>query len=278
MKYLLLILALTACTTTTPVPTHSTLPVLPITESEVAKSPSPALRTPTAAELAGCPKRGEFQGFDRVGYSDQKFIDVMRYLGMNVAMRYYDWKQESISGKTPTLAEMALYKKNGMPFVGVFQHNNRWARADGTLYNTFNAARGKVDAARVLELAALWKQPKGSAAYFGVDFDSYTTVHRQAVKAYFAALAPIIRGAGLRVGMYGSGGSCEDLAGWGLVDRSHDTGGKPLCWIAASSYGWRGTTAILKSGNYVIAQKVNQKCAGQSIDFDKLNASDVGQW
>jgi hypothetical protein len=231
--------------------------------------PKPPARTPTAAELTGCPKPGEYQAFDRVGYSDQKFVDVMRHVGMDqIAIRYYDWKNESLAGKTPTAAELAVYKANGIPVVMVFQHlNNREA--------TFkDASRPATDANRTLELARQWKQPKGSAIYFGYDGDFEYSV----IKSYATKVAKIVRDAGYRVGMYGGGANCAALVKDGLVDKSKDKEAKPLCFIAASSWGWRGTKDMIATKNYVIHQKVNMKCAGKSIDFDKLLAKDVGQW
>ena len=248
-----------------------TIPTLPPSGGNGSiPSEKPPARVPTAAELKGCPAKGDYQAFDRVGYSDQKFVDVMRHLGMDkVAIRYYDWiGQESLSGKIPTDAEMDVYKKNGIAFVGVFQHFN------SSLSTFESSSRPAKDVGEVLKLAAKWKQPKDSAVYFGYDGD-FTYAQ---VKSYAEKVAKGIRAAGFRVGMYGNGHICEELAKAGLIDRSKDAHKKPLCFIAASAHGWRGTKDILKTKNYVIEQKVNQTCAGKSIDFDKLLAQDVGQW
>ena len=259
-------LAVSGCSTvpaTTPTsPEAPQSPPKVPTPSTPAPTPAPGpITKPSAELLKGCPAPGEYQAFDMATYSDQKFLDTMRYLGMTTAIRYYDWVAETIKGKTPTLAEMALFKKNGFNFLGVFQHNSNQTA-------TFTAARGKIDAARILELAKLWGQPKGSAVYLGVDGDFETHIP----VPYFKVAAPILRAAGFRVGMYGSGANCKNLKALGLVDGN-------LCMIAASSWGWRGTKAILAEGKgYVIAQKVNQRCGGKSIDFDKLLVPDVGQW
>lgn len=244
--------------------------VQPTDQGGSGSVPKPPARVPTAAELKGCPAKADgYTAFDRVGYSDQAFIDVMRHVGMDkLAIRYYDWEAETIKGKTPTDAELAVYRANGIPVALVFQHNSN---KEATF---LDASRPAKDAARVLELAAKWKQPKDSAVYFGYDGDFKISQ----VKAYAEKVAKTIRAAGYRVGMYGNGHICTELAKAGLIDRSKDPKKPPLCFIAASAYGWRGTTDIIKTKDYVIHQKVNQTCAGKSIDFDKLLAEDVGQW
>lgn len=258
--YAALFFALSGCSSTPTMP-EAPKPAPPLATPSPPTPPLPPGVKPSAELLKGCPKVGEYQAFDMATYSDQKFLDTMKYLGMTTAIRYYDWVNETIKGKTPTAAELALLKKNGFDFLAVFQHNSN-QRA------TFTAARGKIDANRVLELAKLWGQPKGSAVYFGVDGDFETSVPLP----YFRVAAPIIRAAGYRVGMYGSGANCESLKREGLVDGD-------LCMIAASSWGWRGTKDILaKKKGYVIEQKVNQRCGGKPLDFDKLLAKDVGQW
>ena len=195
---------------------------------------------------------------------DQKFFDTMKYLGVETIIRYYDWPgQESLRGKIPLAAELAAIKKNGFNFMGVFQHYN-------SSFSTFTASRGKIDAGKVLGLASQWKQPKGSAVYFGVDGDFYTTAQKAKVREYFTAAAPLIRAAGFRVGMYGSGANCESLREAKLIDDG-------LCWIAGSS-GWSRTKEVLASGKYALKQKVNQFCGGKSLDFNTVNKSDFGQW
>jgi hypothetical protein len=186
----------------------------------------------------------------------------MACLGVKTIGRYYDWPgQETIKGKIPSDAEVKIINAMGFQRLHVFQHNN-------SSLATFTAARGKIDAGKSLELAKKWGQPKGSAVYFGVDGDFPSAKPIE----YFKAAAPIIRAAGYRVGMYGSGGNCEDLKKAGLVD-------KDLCWIAASSWGWRGTKAILAKGTgFALKQKVNQKCMGKSLDYNTVMISDFGQW
>ncbi len=209
-----------------------------------------------------------YEMVDYVGAGSASFYAALKstHRKVRIVGRYYDWEKESLKGKIPRAQELADLKREGFDVVTVFQHLNNQAAS-------FTKGRGMFDAQRVLELAGLWGQPKGSAAYFGVDGDFAASVP----EPYFAAAAPIIRAAGYRVGMYGSFGNCENLAKKGLIDMSAD--GVPLCWIAASSWGWRGTKAAIARGTgYAIAQKVNQQLAGKGLDYDNLCVKDVGQW
>lgn len=230
-------------------------------QSKVVK-PSECKKLLSAVSVSGCPTPGQYQMIDMATYGDQKFYDVMACLDIKTIGRYYDWPgQETIRGKIPTDAEVAIINRMGFERLHVFQHNN-------SSLSTFTPARGKIDAEKALGLAAKWKQPKGSAVYFGVDGD-FTP---EKPIEYFRAAAPIVRAAGYRVGMYGSGGNCDALKKAGLVDGD-------LCWIAASSWGWRGTKAMLAKGKgFALKQKVNQKCLGKSLDYNTAMIVDYGQW
>lgn len=259
MKTLLLflLLSLSSCASAPPSGSPISNPEPPATQ--------PAPGKPSNLE-ATCPAPGIYQAADYVGAADQRFYDAMRYIGVKTIIRYFDWEKESLKGKIPTAQELADIKRNGFEFMAIFQHlNNQLA--------SFTAARGAYDAKRSLELASRWGQPRGSAIYFGVDGDFWTADEKQKVRNYFAAAAPIIRGAGLRVGMYGSGANCESLKAAGLIDGE-------LCWIAASSHGWSGTKDILAKGKgYALAQRVKQSCGGKtSLDLNKVLISDFGQW
>lgn len=266
--FVFLSLALVSCTREGNTPEPSAIKTVTSTSTatatEVATQPAHQLDCKTVLKgiEASCPKPGEFQAADLATYTDKRFLDVATCMGWETIIRYYDWKQESIKGKTPTAAELKLIKDSGRKFMAVFQHYN-------SSPSTFTKARGEIDAKRVLELAGLWGQPKGSAAYFGVDTDE---AKLSAVLEYFKAATPIIRAAGYRVGMYGNGTNCKELKKAKLIDGD-------LCWIAASSWGWSGTKQILAEGKgYALAQKVNQKCGGKSLDYNKVLVKDFGQW
>lgn len=248
----------------------STLPVE--TTEPVPAAPVPAVKLPAncASILkgldAGCPQPGKYGAMDLVGKIDRKLAETAACLGVHTFIKYYDYQgerpwHETLKGKVPTAEELGLLAVYGFNYVGVFQHfNNQEA--------TFTASRGKKDAERALELAAKWGQPKGSAIYFGVDGDFSPKLP----PAYFAAAAPVIRAAGYRVGMYGSGGNCKALKAAGHIDGD-------LCFLAASAWAWNGTKVMLTEGKgFALKQKVNQSCIGRSLDYDEVMQADFGQW
>ncbi|MFA7333637.1 MAG: glycoside hydrolase domain-containing protein [Kiritimatiellia bacterium] len=223
---------------------------------------------PELAAGEKCFEPGTYGAVDLAQPTDQKFLELMRRHKVHTIMRYYDWEKESIRGKTPKADELARIFGSGFYFAGVFQHYN-------SSESTFrDASRPAIDAARILELAKLWRQPKGSAVYVGFDGDFPFKL----IASYAKGVCTRIRAGGFRCGMYGSGGNCKDLIAAGLIDRSTDKSKKPLCMIAASSWAWRGTKALLPTGEYALAQTVNKKCGGKSLDYDAAKVFDFGQW
>lgn len=271
MKYLILALFLASCSTvpvTTP-PSESPPPPAevpaPVPEG---KAPEIQLKQPAncnailKAADAGCPKLGAWHAVDLATYVDRKLAEILACAGVHTVIRYYDWPgQETIRGKMPTAAEMAILKEFGFHHLRVFQHNNNKLA-------TFTAARGAIDAKHSIAQAKATGATPGRAIYFGADGD----FKPEEVMAYFKIACPAVKAAGFRCGMYGSGAVCEALKKAGLVDGS-------LCMIAASSWGWRGTKDILaKNSGFSLRQKVNQKCAGKSLDYNVALIQDFGQW
>ena len=299
MKYLILALFLASCTTVPvappapvetakPLPQEEEIPEHPLrgfpcdlvresdeayaacledNKPEAAPVPETKLKVPANCDAIlkadpGCPRLGQYHAVDLATYVDRKLAEVLACVGVKTVIRYYDWPgQETIKGKMPTAAEMALLKEFGFDHLRVFQHNN-------SKLATFTAARGVIDANHSIAQARAAGATPGRAIYFGADGD----FKPEEIMAYFKAAAPLVRKAGFRVGMYGSGGNCEALKKAGLVDGV-------LCMIAASSWGWRGTKDILaKNAGFSLRQKVNQKCAGKSLDYNVALVQDFGQW
>jgi len=272
-----LFLLVSGCTVVedTPTSTSTSVNTGVSTSTSTSVKVGPKYKAPTATELKGCPKAGEYEAFDISFNADRRFLEIMWILGIRTAMRYYDWQgQESIEGKIPRAAELALYKEMGFELAFVFQHNNR---PYSTFADTIGQDRYNRDPTEILAQAKKYGQPKDSAIYLGVDSDDhYKDPGKAAVRKYFSKIAQKLRAGGYRVGMYGSGANCLDLVAAGFIDKSAKDG-KPLCWIAGSS-GWSRTAEVLKSGRYAIKQRVNQACGGRSLDFNKLNTTDIGQW
>lgn len=210
-----------------------------------------------------CPAPGTVQAVDMSEQVDQKFLDAMKKLKVNTVIRYYDHTNETIRGKTLRQAEVDLLAKNGFEAMVVFQHNNNNIAS-------FTTTRGTSDANRSLDLAAAFKQEKGSAIYFGVDGSFSTAANVTAVKAYFGKAAPIIRGAGYKVGAYGSGNTCKVLLDAGLTD---------YCWLANAT-GWTGYSTFKATNRWTMVQKLPTDCGGKNVDFDEVNPSmrEIGAW
>jgi hypothetical protein len=90
------------------------------------------------------------------------------------------------------------------------------------------------------------------------------------IKTYFAKAGPIIRGAGFKIGAYGSGLTCTELLKTGAVD---------YCWLA-NAKGWPGYNAFHASKNWTMEQGLPKKCGGKEGDFNVVNAEmrELGQF
>lgn len=258
MKKYLLTFLLASCAATPSAPT--TVEDQPAPISAPSSPAQPDLPKPAGLEST-CPSPGVYHAVDLSQPVTRKFLDAARYLGIRTIIRYYEYPVETIRGKLPKLEEIALINMYGFNLLGVFQHNNNVIR-------TFTSARGKADAERSVELSRLWNVPVGAAIYFGVDFDA-SPAEQSDVKAYFQQASPIVRAAGFKVGVYGSGLTLKSLLAAGLVDYT---------WISMST-GFNGTREFTASGKWNLKQSKDVNCGGINVDFNmKGEADDYGQW
>ena len=192
-------------------------------------------------------------------------------------------------------SKIAALKKAGITAIIRYddpsQNPNSWKQIGGPEYNAilaagmavgivsewinnhlgyFNAISGKRDGDYSVHRAQLRNQPKGTAIYSTVDYDAQPSDMTQ-IKAFFTAFAKSIRGAGYKVGCYGSGYTCNQLLAAKLIDYT---------WITCSS-GFRDSNTVIQQGTYDIWQVFglcDQIYQGLSIDWDAANPMRNGDW
>jgi hypothetical protein len=215
----------------------------------------------------------------------EDFLRRLKGVGIGTVIRYYDWSNETLPGKTLTRRELLLVAKFDMSVAVVFQHNN------DCLCTFMTKGRGTRDARRALELAHALEQPSGSAIYFGVDgVDAqFLTLLRgtgiagadpeagkfvaRFVRPYFEDVARTLRTSGYKIGVYGSGLVCSHLMEARLVS---------YCWLANAT-SWPGYVDFEASKRWVLKQHLPSRkadCFGVEVDLNSGNpsAADFGQW
>jgi len=240
----------------------------------------------TRAHAAPICERGK--GYIAIDASQQlgeDFLRKIKAIGINSVIRYYDWSDESLPGKTLSLQELRLIAKLDMSVAVVFQHHN------DCLCTFMTKGRGTRDAKRALELARTFSQPAGSAIYFGVDgvdaqFLSLLRATgiaggeaevrkfvQRYVRPYFEEVTQTMKASGYKIGAYGGGLVCSHLLEARLVD---------YCWLANAT-SWPGYVEFEATQRWVLKQHLptpKANCFGVEVDLNSGNAaaSDFGQW
>lgn len=192
-------------------------------------------------------------------------LPALKAAGVRAVMRYYaSERQDNLPEKRITRAEADAIRAAGLSIGIAYQYfNNR--------FESMTAARGRADAAYALAYARdAIGQPAGSAIYFGVDGDWPAPRQIDAVLAYFDAAATVMSRAGgpYRIGVYGSGRSCEALSARGLAERF---------WLARST-GWTGTPAFYNGGGWSLYQTMHEVARGGiRLDTNVVNPTVVDQ-
>jgi Rv2525c-like, glycoside hydrolase-like domain len=228
------------------------------------------------------------KGYVAVDASQQLQADFLLKLkgaGIGTVIRYYDWAEETLPGKTLTSRELNLIANADMSVAVIFQHNN------DCLCTFMAKGRGRRDARRALELAKSFSQPSGSAIYFGIDGvdaqflsllrvaelpsgepQARKFVHRY-VRAYIQEAAKEMQSSGYKIGAYGSGLVCSYLLDQKLVD---------YCWLSNAT-SWPGYQVFEASKRWVLKQHPTTRkadCFGVEVDLNSGNGAMVefGQW
>lgn len=181
-----------------------------------------------AAAHAGAPIRVLDADFDV-----RPFLKKMKNNGVVVIGRYYSRDVDpkcNYEGKMLTRDEADEILGGGLGLLTVFQFCNG---ADGFE----DPKKGETDAGWAVARASELGQPKGTAIYFGVDYNpmpesedcATANAAMQNVRRYFDQVWPKVTGDGWRVGVYGPGHVCAKLKEWG---RAH------YFWLSASIGHW----------------------------------------
>jgi len=242
-----------------------------------------------AASAAGaapvCEPGKGYVAVDTAQQVHEEFLTKLKGAGIGTIIRYYDWTEETLPGKTLTRRELDLIAEVGMSVAVIFQHNN------DCLCTFMAKGRGTRDARRALELARSFSQPPETAIYFGVDgvdaqflallgatdLPSGETQARKFVRVYvrryFEEVTAVMRSSGYRIGAYGSGLVCSYLLDEKLAE---------YCWLANAT-SWPGYQRFEASKRWVLKQypptrKAN--CFGVEVDLNSAPDSpvDFGQW
>jgi hypothetical protein len=192
-------------------------------------------------------------------------LPALAAAGVRAIIRYYAKdRQPNLPTKILGRAEADAIRDAGMAIGIAYQfYNNK--------LENMTRARGLQDAAHSLRYAAdVIGQPAGSAIYFGVDGDWPKPGQMAGVVAYFTAIAETMDAAGkpYRVGVYGSGRTCAELAGRGLAE---------LFWLARST-GWTGTPDFYNGGGWSMYQNMHEVARGGiRLDTNIVNPTVVDQ-
>ncbi len=197
------------------------------------------------------------------------FVAALKTLGVRVVFRYYALgPQPEAPEKQLMAAEAGAILGAGLAIGSVFQHYSN-------VPENIHAERGKQDGDASLARASALGQPQGSAIYFGIDFDwlASDAARRANILAYFTEVSSRVKGAGYRVGVYGSGQTCALVLDAGLAD---------LAWLV-NSPGHGGAAAFYNSGRWRMFQNgLDTRIPGGRLQVDTNlvhpSHSDVGQW
>ena len=160
--------------------------------------------------------------------------------GVQSVIRYFNRaNSRKLPEKRIEPAEAQALADAGLSLVTVFQQRGG---ADKHIED-LDRESGISDAKRALELADRINQPHGSAIYFAVDYDYWTSSELDKIKYYFSAVTDALQGK-YRVGVYGSGALGHTMRRADLAD---------LIWLAAAR-GWSGTRDMLETDEWALYQ------------------------
>lgn len=191
-------------------------------------------------------------------------LPALTALGVKTIIRYINPGNPS-GEKTVKPAEAKAIAAVGMRLGLVCEG---WGGAENFAHHDISAEHGKFDAEFCLAYAETLGAPDNACIYFAVDTDASAHQIQALVLPYFQAiLAVFTEDQPYRIGVYGSGATCQAVYDADLVD---------LTWLSCS-LGWDGSREYLASNQWAIRQHTPQKIAGIDTDPDDGNG-DIGDF
>jgi len=220
-----------------------------------------------------------------VAFDTRAHLQELTRHGVTVIGRYYSrCPQPEIGLRSKRLldqgmpsdpnSEVTRILRAGFAILSIYQYYNNSAkkfdgrRSDGRVLRNSQCEwdgvprttrqEALLDAQAAIEQAKTAGQPRGSAIYFGVDFDfglSNTNLKGKIIE-YFKVVNAVLHDNGYKVGAYGSGFVNQMLLDAGLIE---------FAWISASR-AFAGTSAFHTSGRWHLFQShVDKEWFGRRI-------------
>jgi peptidoglycan hydrolase-like protein with peptidoglycan-binding domain len=189
------------------------------------------------------------EGIDYSAHGPTLNTGAMRNAGISFAMRYLSHGDP----KDLSLGEAQQLAKAGIDVGVVWETTASRALA--------GHGAGAADAKDAAAKAKSVGMPNGRPIYFAVDFDA-GDAQKPAIGEYFKGVASVI--GKQRTGVYGGYWVVKYLFDHGLVDFGWQT------------LAWSGGNRDKRAQLYQYA--INKTAAGLSVDLNRAEASDFGQW
>ena len=233
-----------------------------------------------------------------VAFDTRKHLAGFKSKGVKVIGRYYSrCTQPELGlnskrlidqgGRDDRKSEVSQLLNRGFAILSIYQYYNNSAQKfdgrtkKGRILRDANCEwtdvprsvedEAKLDAAAAVKQAKSMRQPKGTAIYFGVDFNF--TTKDQDVKdkmvRYFRVIKNIVAAGGYQVGAYGSGLAHQ------ILRSEKDSQGKPglikFSWISASR-SFANSSAFHRSKKWHLFQnQVDKEWFGKPINDDQCS-------
>lgn len=177
----------------------------------------------------------------------------LKAAGFTTIFRYLN-RHNPGGEKTIKAPEARAIAAAGLQLALVYEYTDRAAM--------FFKQAGADDAKWSAQYLPMIGAPPGVAVYFAVDFDASRQQFASLIVPYFEGICDSLGPSqALRVGVYGSGFTCQSLLDQHLVE---------LTWLSCSM-GWTGSHDFLKSNRWNIHQHVPQTVVGLDTDPDDIN-------